>query len=103
MPLMIRAGVLESMNFVSVRSWMQAIGERPRLVRAVPVDSPQDQERTSISPLCFSSCDSPVTPSTLRNMSLAAMAVLEASRVAVTTLVAKNPFRLCRFIVSSFR
>src|SRR5438067_11018699 len=82
---------------------MQATGTVPCLVLAVPADSPQDHARTSMSPLCTLSVDSPWLPSIFRNMSVAAMALLDANRPVAITPVVNDPLRLRRFIVSSFR
>src|SRR3954454_2142667 len=78
---------------------MQAVGTVPCFVFAVPADSPHDHDSTSISPLCTLSVDSPWMPSTFRNMSTAAMALVDASAVAASTPAVNKPFQLRRFIV----
>src|SRR4051812_11915472 len=78
---------------------MQAVGTVPCFVFAVPADSPHDHASTSISPLCTLSVDSPWMPSTFRNMSTAAMALVDASAVAASTPAVNKPVQLRRFIV----
>src|SRR4051812_6408474 len=77
---------------------MQAVGTVPCFVFAVPADSPHDHASTSISPLCTLSVDSPWMPSIFRNMSTAAMALVDASIVAASTPAVNKPFQLPRFI-----
>src|SRR4030067_414305 len=77
-----RMGVERSRNFVVVTSGTLAFPAPPPLPLWVVPDwvTPQLQERTSISPLCLSSTESPLIESTFKNMSTAMCAA--PSRVA---------------------
>src|SRR6516162_11735922 len=71
--LSIRLGELLSTYLVKLRSCTLTLPlPAPPPTWAVPLfDIPHDQARTSISLVCTLSCDSPLTPSSCKNMSTA--------------------------------